>query len=234
MLPFGLPVIDHHLPGGGLPLGAVHEVSDGDVGPSHIAAATLFVAGIVARASGPVLWCLRMPDLYAPALAQVGLEPDRVIYGEAPDERMLPLLIEEGLRHRSLAVVVGELSRLPMVASRRLQIAAEQSGVTAVLLRRRPQSATAEFSQPTASLTRWRVTALPSTSPLVTGPVPGIGRPRWRVELVRCRSGKVGEWELEGCDATGRLCLPAQMAHRPAARDGQAGTGPSYAERRVG
>jgi protein ImuA len=232
VLPFGQPEIDDQLPGGGLPLGAVHEVTDGGEGLPHIAAATLFVAGIVARTAGTVLWCLRTPDLYAPALAQVGLEPDRVVYAEAPDDRMLPLLVEEGLRHRGLSAVVGELSRLPMVASRRLQIAAEQSGVTAVLLRRWPQSAMAavEFSQPTASTTRWRVSALPST-PL---PAPGIGRPRWRVGLVRCRGGRAGEWEMEGCDATGRLGFPAQMAHRPATRQGQGGTGPSFAELRVG
>ncbi|KAA0574685.1 damage-inducible protein [Azospirillum sp. B21] len=232
VLPFGQPEIDDQLPGGGLPLGAVHEVTDGGEEQAHVAAATLFAAGILARTTGPVLWCLRTPDLYAPALAQVGLEPDRVIYAEAPDDRTLPLLIEEGLRHRGLAAVVGELSQLPMVASRRLQIAAEQSGVTAVLLRRwlRPATAAVEFSQPTASMTRWRITALPST-PLLA---PGIGRPRWRVELVRYRGGRAGAWELEGCDATGRLGLPAQMAHRPAARQGQGGTGPSFAELRVG
>jgi hypothetical protein len=42
-----------------------------------------------------------------------------------------------------------------------------------------------DFGQPTAATTRWRVTTLPST-PL---PVPGVGRARWRVELIRCRAG---------------------------------------------
>ena len=44
--------------------------------------ATLFVASILARIQGPVLWCLRGRDLFAPALARVGLHPDRLIFCE--------------------------------------------------------------------------------------------------------------------------------------------------------
>jgi protein ImuA len=61
-----------------------------------------------------------------------------------------------------------------MTASRRLQLAAEGSGTIGLAIRRwrRPAEA-ADFGQPTASITRWRVSALPAT-PL---PVPGVGRP---------------------------------------------------------
>lgn len=223
-LPFGVAEIDDRLPGGGLALGAVHEVAGSESAEDiDTPAAVLFVAGILARMTGPVLWCLRTADLFAPALSQVGLKANRVIYAQAPDEKLLPLLVEEGLRHGRLAAVVGELATLPMVTSRRLQIAAERSGVTAIVLRRRHGSAgrttgrtTAGDHQPTAAVTRWRVCALPS-SPLpasgpALGPALGIGRPRWRVELVRCRGGVGGVWEMEGCDAEGRLGLPAQLA----------------------
>jgi hypothetical protein len=67
----------------------------------------------------------------------------------------------------------------------------------------------ADFGQPTASVTRWRVSALPST-PL---PVPGVGRARWRIELVRCRGGESAEFEVEACDAKGRLALPSNLVH---------------------
>ena len=69
-----------------------------------------------------------------------------------------------------LAAVVGEIGRLPMVAGRRLQLAAERSGVTAFLLRRwrNAAEAAAERERPSAALTRWRVTALPWTSPAGT------------------------------------------------------------------
>jgi protein ImuA len=50
------------------------------------AAAALFAAGVAARTRGKVLWCITRPDLFAPALAQAGLVPDRVIYIEAGDE----------------------------------------------------------------------------------------------------------------------------------------------------
>ena len=43
--------------------------------------------------------------------------------------------VEEGLRAPGLAAVVGEIGPLPG-GSRRLQLAAERSGVTALLLRR--------------------------------------------------------------------------------------------------
>ena len=54
--------------------------------------ATLFLAGIVARLSGPVLWCLTRRDLFAPGLARAGLHPDWVIYAETlRDREILPV-----------------------------------------------------------------------------------------------------------------------------------------------
>src|ERR1700730_9238745 len=73
--PFGLKAIDWHLPGGGLALGALHEVVGGGHGAIDGAAAALFAAGIAARLRGRVLWCLPRQDLFAPALAQAGLMP---------------------------------------------------------------------------------------------------------------------------------------------------------------
>jgi protein ImuA len=78
VLPFGLTAIDRHLPGGGLALGALHEVAGGGHGAIDGAAAALFAAGIAARLRGRVLWCLTRHDLFAPALAQAGLLPGRV------------------------------------------------------------------------------------------------------------------------------------------------------------
>ena len=51
-LPFGVAAIDHVLPGGGLALGALHEVASGGAGVVDGAAAALFAAGIVARLDG--------------------------------------------------------------------------------------------------------------------------------------------------------------------------------------
>ena len=54
-------------------LDALHEVAGGGNGAIDGAAAALLTAG-------KVLWCITRPDLFAPALAQAGLIPDRVIY----------------------------------------------------------------------------------------------------------------------------------------------------------
>src|SRR6202162_4847715 len=204
VLPFGIKAIDQHLPEGGLALGALHEVAGGGNGAIDGAASALFTAGIAARTQGQVLWCVTRQDLFAPAIARAGLLPDRVIYVEAGDEKSLLACFEEGLRHGALGAVVAEVARLSMTASRRLQLPAEDAGAIGIAVRRwRRQSDAADFGQPTASVTRWRVSALPST-PL---PVPGVGRARWQLELIRCRAGDSADFEVEACDAKGRLAL---------------------------
>jgi protein ImuA len=212
-LPFGVPEIDGRLPGGGLALGALHEVAGGGNGAVDGAAAALFTAGVASRTKGKVLWCVTRQDLFAPAIAQVGLAPGRVIFVEAGDEKTLLACFEDGLRHGGLGAVVAEVAKLSMTASRRLQLAAEGSGTLALAVRRwRRQAEAADFGQPTASVTRWRVSVLPSR-PL---PVPGVGRSRWLLELIRCRAGECADFEVEACDGKGRIALPAAVADRSA------------------
>ena len=207
-LAFGVPEIDGHLPEGGLALASLHEVS-GD-GMAGEAAASLFAAGIAARTRGPVLWCLTRADLFAPALQQAGLAPGRVVHVEAGDEKSLLLCFEEGLRHGGLGAVVAEIARLPMTAARRLQLAAEAGGTLALALRRRHRAGADPYAEPSAAVTRWRVSPLPS----VALPVPGIGRARWRLELVRCRAGEAAEFEVEAADAEGRIAFSPPLADR--------------------
>lgn len=217
VLPFGIAEVDSRLPGGGLALGALHEVAGGGYGAVDGAAAALFAGGVAARTKGKVLWCITRPDLFAPALAQAGLPPDRVIYVETGDDKAILACMEEGLRHGGLGAVVGEVARLSMTASRRLQLAAEGASTIGIALRRwRRQTEAADFGQPTAAMTRWRVSVLPS-APL---PVPGVGRHRWLVELIRARAGESADFELEACDDTGCLALPAELVHRPASAEG--------------
>ena len=217
VLPFGIKAIDGRLPGGGLALGALHEGTGGGNGAIDGAAAALFAAGIAARTRGRVLWCVTRQDLFAPALAAAGLAPDQVIYVEAGDEKSVLACFEEGLRHPKLGTVVGEIAHLSMTASRRLQLAAEGSGVIGLALRRwRRRAEAAEFRQPTAATTRWRVSALPSTSagtgsrsrPMAarTGPVSSRGLRDFRVGGVRrsgstrCASGAVPSTDTSGTD----------------------------------
>ncbi len=217
-LPFGMAAIDSRLADGGLRLDALHEVAAGTGDMADDCAATLFLAGIAARAWGPVLWVVRRRDLFAPGLAQVGLDPKRLIYAEAADDAELLAVMEEGLRHRGLGAVIGEAKRADMTATRRLQLAAEGGRTIALLLKRAAREGADPIGQPSAAVTRWRVTSAPS-APL---PVAGVGRPRWRLELARQKGGEGFELLVEGCDATGRCALPAPLADRKAVAGGSA------------
>ena len=212
VLPFGLDPIDRHLPGGGLAAAALHEVA-GSRDLTDDAAATNFLAGILARSEGAVLWCLRWRDLFTPALHLAGLHPDRVIFVEAGSDTNVLTAMEECLRHSGLAGVVGELSKVSLTASRRLQLAAETSGVTAFVFRRSlPLDASVEG---TAAVTRWRVRAAPSE----TLGIPSLGRPRWELYLERARGAEPRRWIVEGCDAQGHIALPAVLVDRPVAQE---------------
>ena len=223
--PFGVAAIDQTLPGGGLDRGALHEIMGmgGDEEDGALAAA--FAATIVGRLAasptspsheGMVLWCLPRPDLYGPGLAAHGLDPERVVLVRTSRDAEILWAMEEGLRSPGIVAAVGEVGTLPAVASRRLQLAAERSGVTAFLLRRWREGGQAvrERALPNAAMTRWRVAALPSQP--FRGE-PGVGRLRWRIDLLRCRGGEPGCWEMEVPDATGHVSLAAALADRPAA-----------------
>jgi protein ImuA len=216
VLPFAMPAIDAALPWRGLPRGALHEVENAGTTGEDGAAAT-FLAGILARLTPerPVLWCLQHLDLHPPGLALAGLAAKRLLLVQAPNEREILWAMEEGLRSRALAAVVGEVDALSTPASRRLQLAAESSGVTGFVLHRSSGNAAAS-----AAVTRWRVAATPSMP--IAGE-PGIGRPRWRVELLRCRGGMPAAWDVEAGDAqsdrtTGHVAVSAALADRPALR----------------
>lgn len=243
--PFGLAAIDRVLPGGGLARGALHEIlgAGGDEEDGGLAAA--FAAGILARLvtarGGIVLWCLPRPDLYGPGLAAHGLDPARLVLVRAGRDAEILWAMEEGLRACGVTAVVGEVGALDMVASRRLQLAAEHCGVTALVLRRWRSGSEAqrERNRPNAAATRWRIAALPSSPPPIPSfasgkpsPIPsrargggsgwglGVGQPRWRIELLHCRGGAPACWAVEVTDATGSLSLAAALADRPDARLG--------------
>ena len=224
-------------------LAALHEVAGGGHGATDGAAAALFAAGIAARLRGRVLWCLTRQDLFAPALAQAGLMPDRVIYVEAGDEKSVLICFEEGLRHGGLGAVVAEVASLSMTASRRLQLAAEGSGTIGLAIRRwrRPAEA-ADFGQPTASVTRWHAGAsarspqprclfpaldAPGGSSNCSGAAPGEAPiSKWRPAMPRVVSRVLPAWSTDRLrrtlggaapPAVAPLVLSAYCSRRPRA-----------------
>src|SRR3954471_5111682 len=210
VLPFGIDAVDSRLAGGGLAAAALHEAAGDRPSLADDAAATLFAAAIAARRDGPVLWALARRDLFAPGLARAGLAPDRILYAECGSNEDVLAVMEEGLRHGGLAAVVGEASRVAMASTRRLQLAAEESGTMALMLKRWRRSGEDPLGIPSAATTRWRIACAPSAEL----PAAGIGRPRWRLTLARQRGGEPFHCLLESPDAEGRLALLPEPQHR--------------------
>jgi protein ImuA len=108
----------------------------------------------------------------------------------APEDALFAL--EEGLRCRELACVIGEIAGNPkaldFTASRRLSLAAERHGVPLFLVR---LDAARDLS---AARMRWQVTAAPSPPSRWNAAAPGT--PCWRAELFRARTHPPGEWIL--------------------------------------
>ncbi|GFE76151.1 ImuA family protein [Novosphingobium sp. TCA1] len=216
-LPFGVHEIDGALADRGLSSGALHEIAGASAAWSDDAAATLFTAGIAARfAAEPgmtVLWTLSRFDLYAPGLEQVGLGPDKVLYAQGAKDTDVLAMAEDGLRDGSLACVIAEVKMADQTATRRLQLAAGDSGTPMLLYHRHRTRGRDPLAQPSAAMTRWSIAAAPSR-PLAHS---GVGRGRWQIELVRQRGGNPFSLLVEACDDQGRLALPAAPADRAAA-----------------
>lgn len=208
VLPFGIEAVDTRLAGGGLAVAAMHDVAAASPALSDDASATLFLAGLAGRKAatdprGQVLWALARRDLFAPGLAQAGLPPDRLLYAECRDDAEVLAVLEEGLRHGGLAAVIGEVGRCAMAAGRRLQLAAEEGGTMALLLRRWKKTDRDPLAEPSPAVTRWRIGSAPS-APLRHE---GLGRACFAVTLTRQRGGNPADWLLEAPDAEARFAL---------------------------
>lgn len=178
--------IMYSFPNAIFPLGAIHEFIAED-----IAATGGFVAGIVSslmQNEGASVWVSASRTIFPPALRLFGISPEKIAFIDLKKERDVLWGIEEALKCNGLAAVVGEVKDLSFTTSRRLQLAVEQSQVTGFILRHPRQLNT------TACITRWKITSLPSEA---TGGMPGIGYPRWNVELLKVRNGKPGSWQVE-------------------------------------
>jgi len=215
-LPFGVEPLDRHLSGEGLRAGALHEFSALSCALVDDAAATLFIAGIAARqaqaTAAPVLWASCRNDLYAPGVEQAGLHAAHVIHVQPRDDQALLAVIEDAVRDGTPCAVIAEARKISMVASRRLQLAAAQADIPVLLLRQRRHRDRDPLEQPSAAWTRWRIASAPSGRLAV----PGVGRPRWLVELARQRGGEPFSLTMEGCDETGCLAVPAASGRRTA------------------
>ncbi len=216
-IPFGLPVIDRHLPQGGLSGGALHEVVP-EAGATP--AAFGFLVALMARISFPpafsspdsrtrqillVLPAYGLRDYGRPqghGFNAFGLPPHRLILAETTHRRDTLWAMEEALHARAVAAVAGVIDQLDLKTSQRLQLAATDYGLPLFLLR------PAELLEASAAATRWRVGAAPAARDrfgLIT-------HARWRLALERCRNGRTGEWMVEYDHVAHRFSLAAALA----------------------
>lgn len=199
LAPTGHDGIDGAL-GGGLARGRLHEVFA--INAADASSSAGFVAMLALRLSGPLVW-LRAESaetwggrLYASGLCEIGVDPATLILGLLPDPLAVLHAAADVVRCSDVGVAVIELWRMPrlldLTATRRLALAAEASGVTALLLRVDAEPA------PSAAHTRWAVRAAASTPLEANAP----GHPALEVELLRQRGRPAGggwlvEWDRE-------------------------------------
>jgi protein ImuA len=187
---FGLEILNAAFPHGNFPLGAMHEFICMD--QESVAATTGFISGLVGslmKKNGAVVWISSSRKVFPPALRQFGIHPERIVFIDLQKEQDILWAMEEALKCRGLAAVVGEINDLSFTSTRRFQLAVEQSRVTGFILRPNPR-----HLQTNACVSQWKIKSIPSES---CDGLPGLGFPRWKVELLKIRNGKPGIWQIE-------------------------------------
>lgn len=210
----GLGQMRNAFPESSFPLGAIHEFISQT--PEDATATSGFVAGILSslmRNRGALIWISASRKIFPPALKSFGISPDRIIFIDLQKEKEILWAMEEALKCKGLSAVVGEMQELNFISSRRLQLAVEKSMVTGFVLRLNPRTINA-----TSCITRWQVTA--AQSEMVEN-MPGLGFPRWNVELLKVRNGIPGKWEIEF--AAGRFRHVSKIASIPLVHKKKAG-----------
>jgi len=185
----GLNLIKHAFPNASFPLGAIHEFFCN--GAEDVSATGGFISGILSaimQTGGVSIWISSSRMVFPPALKTFGIEPEKIIFITLQKEKEIFWALEESMRCEDVAAVIAETTGMSFTASRRLQLVVEQSRVTGFIIRQNP------VNLATACVTRWKVTHLPI---IAHDDLPGLGYPRWNIELLKVRNGTPGNWQLE-------------------------------------
>jgi protein ImuA len=232
-LAFGLAALDCHLPNGGIATSALHEVVPAR--QAALPAAFGFIVAALARffSSPPASMHSGMRErgpgggrkkkivfvmpgyearqcgrLSAHGLNGLGFNPSRAILVETAHRHDTLWALMEALRSQAPQAVVGMIDRLDLKRSQKLHLAAADSGLPLLLLR---PSQTLESS---AAATRWRIGAAAAARERFGS----YARPRWHLQLERCRNGRPGEWVVEYDHVAHRFSLVAALADQTLSR----------------
>jgi protein ImuA len=192
-LSFGIGAIDRML-GGGLALGALHEVAP--IRHFHLGAAAGFAIALAAQtdADKSVLWIqpdfasLEGGSVYGPGLALLGLPLNRFLMLRVARSIDVLWAMEEALKSGALSTVIAELPEdlADLTMTRRLVLAARDGGTLGLLFRHQ------STSEPNASMTRWDVASATGD----TDAFGGLGAPAFDLSLVKNRRGTCGRWTV--------------------------------------
>jgi protein ImuA len=140
--PTGFAALDAELPGGGWPTNALIELLLGAPGAGELR----LLAPSLAATTAPVLWVAPPLQPYAPALAALGLTPERLVIAEPERAADAAWAAEQALRAGVLAAVLWWQGREPVASAtlRRLHLAAQEGRTPLVALR--PLSVRAQSS----------------------------------------------------------------------------------------
>ncbi len=186
----GLGDIESAFPGKVFPRGAVHELISSSA--EHASSTNGFISvvlGKLMQKNGTCVWISNKRKLFPPALKAFGIDPERILFIDAGRAKDALWTIEEALKCDALTAVVGEIDQLNFNDSRRLQLAVEKSKVTGLIHRQQPKTVHA-----LACVSRWQISSVESI--LIDG-MPGVGFPRWEVELLKVRNGHTGKWTVQ-------------------------------------
>lgn len=186
----GLGEIEKAFPNGVFPKKAIHEFIS--VIPEHSAASGGFIGALLSvlmKDGAACVWISTSRKLFPVSLRLFNVDPERVIFMDVAKEKDVLWIMEEALKCDGLSAVVAEVNGLSVIESRRLQLAVEQAGVTGFVLRKDARKALTSVAT-----ARWKITPVPSET---EEGMPGVGFPRWNVELTKVRHGNPGSWTLE-------------------------------------
>lgn len=214
--------LDGTLADGGLATGTLYEFlprASGDF-PATLGFSLGILSRILKTRAGHVLWVLpkfrNVSDgaLYPYGLMSFGIDPDRIVHVGTPKSQSALWALDEALASGCVAAAVGLLPEndrsYDFTASRRLAMRAARSGGTAFILSTRPA-----FGMATAAEMRWSVESHASVPTHYTGQsLPGLGAPRWHIEIARSRRGVTGNWYLEWNHEKLSFRLAAPLADR--------------------
>ena len=221
---FGAAMIDRRL-GGGLAMAALHELYAGGEADAATAAAMAVLLAMRTGREGPIVWLgddasRRAGRLYGLGLAELGVDPTRLLLVEAPDAVQLLRASAEATACGGVAavivVVAGKAAALDLTATRRLGLSAARSGVTILLVR---DGAPA----PSAASTRWQVGSAASTA--MPGQAPAS--PAFALSLLRHRGGIAGFSCILEWDRDRKAFGAARSGAVPAAAFQRAGSAPA-------